>query len=116
MTDPWESYWPAVWSDDMKNVRGLGPFYFVLHKQRIDKRVHKAHAREIDPPYRWGVGIEVNLLRGWVVQVGVCRRRKFEHEYDAIQAALGARDLGEIDGADLDDDGTHFHLHAESGQ
>jgi hypothetical protein len=36
-SDPWgEGYWPAVWADDMKNIRGLGPFYFVLHKQRTE--------------------------------------------------------------------------------
>lgn len=90
--DPWGAeYRPGI-SDEMKQIRGAGPFYYVVHRQRTKHRVTFAHMREVDYPYRWGGGIEVHLF-GRTIGFGLCRRHHFDHEYDGIREAVNGRDL-----------------------
>jgi hypothetical protein len=98
MTDynPWgDDYRPGL-ADNMKNVRGIGPLYIVVHRQRPRRRIMLAGMREIDPPYRWGRGIEIRLF-GRTIGVGVCRRRKFDSDYVATREALNGRDISRDD-------------------
>lgn len=93
-TDVWgRDYRPGA-SDDMKQVHGIGLFYFVVHRNKPQHFIMRAGMREIDPPYRWGRGIEIRLL-GRTLGVGLCRRKKFVHEYDAIREAMDGRDISE---------------------
>lgn len=94
--NPWgKNYAPGV-SHDMKNVRGVGPVYFVMHRQRPVRRIMRAEMREIDPPYRWGHGVEIRLF-GRTLQVGVCRRQRFDSPYAAVREAVGGHDISPDD-------------------
>ncbi len=76
----------------MTQVHGLGPVYVLRHRKRPVRPLTFASMREIDPPYRWGRGIEVRLF-GRTYGVGVCRRRVFENDYIAIREALAGKDM-----------------------
>jgi hypothetical protein len=90
--DPWgEDYRPGF-SDDMKQIHGLGPVYFFATDKGESRLIQRGFVREIDPPYRRGRGVQWRFF-GRVVGLGLCRRKKFANDYEATKAALEAHDV-----------------------
>lgn len=74
-------------------IRGAGPFYWSVTNNPARHWVERGFVREIDPPYRWGKGLRIKLGQR-TFDFGLCRARKFEHPYEAIEAAVEGRDTG----------------------
>lgn len=74
-------------------IRGAGPVYWAITTNPARRWVELGFVREIDPPYRWGKGLRVKLGSERTLDFGLCRRRKYEHPYEAIQAAVDGRDV-----------------------
>lgn len=80
-------------SEDISQIHGVGFFYWAITRNPARHVIERGFIREVDPPYRWGKGIRVQLGKRHALELGVCRRRKFEHEYDAVREAVGGRDI-----------------------
>lgn len=91
--DPWGKDYRPGFSDDMKQVHGLGPVYF-FRAQCDSRRLQRGFIREIDPPYRRGKGLQVRVF-GNVFGIGLCRRVRYANEYEAVRDALEASDIVE---------------------
>lgn len=92
--DPWGKEYRPGFSDDMKQIHGIGPIYYFVTNRGSSKRVQRGFVREIDPPYRRGQGVQLQAF-GRVFGLGLCRKGKFDNDYEATKSALEAKDLSE---------------------
>jgi hypothetical protein len=98
-------------------VRGIFPFWVGLEDTHRDEVITICRMREVEEPFRRGVGLQIQIDPGWpVFQFGVCRRAKLssedplDREIEGLEQAMGGRRV-EITDDNVEDFRPHCLVH-----